>query len=44
MTYLMILSVATATVEKSFSSMKYVKNGLPNRMRDEWLNDYIYRE
>jgi membrane-anchored glycerophosphoryl diester phosphodiesterase (GDPDase) len=37
----LILPVATATVERSFSAMKYVKNGLRNRMRDEWLNDCL---
>ncbi|CAN0857777.1 hypothetical protein LINGRAHAP2_LOCUS6922 [Linum grandiflorum] len=31
--------VATASVERSFSSMKYIKNDLRNRMNDEWLND-----
>ncbi|CAN1121085.1 hypothetical protein LINPERHAP2_LOCUS567 [Linum perenne] len=33
------LPVATASVERSFSSMKYIKNELRNRMNDEWLND-----
>jgi hypothetical protein len=37
----LILPVATATVERSFSAMKYVKNGLRNRMGDEWLNDCL---
>jgi membrane-anchored glycerophosphoryl diester phosphodiesterase (GDPDase) len=37
----LILPVATATVERPFSAMKYVKNGLRNRMRDEWLNDCL---
>ncbi|CAN1152269.1 hypothetical protein LINPERHAP2_LOCUS18645, partial [Linum perenne] len=27
------------SVERSFSSMKYIKNELRNRMNDEWLND-----
>ncbi|CAN1169887.1 Zinc finger MYM-type protein 1 [Linum perenne] len=31
--------IATASVERSFSSMKYIKNELRNRMNDEWLND-----
>ncbi|CAN1169885.1 Zinc finger MYM-type protein 1 [Linum perenne] len=35
----LILPVATASVERSFSSMKYIKNELRNRMNDEWLND-----
>ena len=34
------LPVATATVERSFSTMKYIKNELRNRMRDQWMNDY----
>ncbi|KAL4644323.1 hypothetical protein ACB092_02G157200 [Castanea dentata] len=33
--------VATATVEISFSSMKYIKNELRNRMGDQWMNDYL---
>ena len=32
------LPVATATVERSFSTMKYIKNELCNRMRDQWMN------
>ena len=42
------LPVATATVERSFSAMKYIKNELRNRMGDQWLNDcltvYIEKE
>ncbi|XP_058741882.1 uncharacterized protein LOC131614290 [Vicia villosa] len=37
----LILPVATATVERSFSAMNFVKNGLRNRMGDEWLNDCL---
>jgi hypothetical protein len=37
----MILPVATATVERSFSAMKIVKTRLRNRMSDEWLNDCL---
>jgi hypothetical protein len=37
----LILPVTTASVERSFSAMKYVKNGLRNRMGDEWLNDCL---
>ncbi|KAL0005160.1 hypothetical protein SO802_012721 [Lithocarpus litseifolius] len=33
--------VATATVERSFSAMKYTKNVLRNRMRDQWMNDCL---
>ena len=35
------LLVATATVGRSFSAMKYIKNELHNRMRDRWMNDYL---
>ena len=35
------LPVATATVERSFSAMKYIKNELRNRMGDQWLNDCL---
>ena len=42
------LPVATATVERSFSTMKYIKNELCNRMGDQWMNDclivYIERD
>ena len=42
------LLVATTTVERSFSTMKYIKNELHNRMGDQWMNDclvvYIERE
>ena len=42
------LLVATATVERIFSTMKYIKNELHNRMGDQWMNDclivYIERE
>ena len=33
--------VATATVEKSFSAMKYINNKLRNRMGDQWMNDCL---
>ena len=33
--------VATATVERSFSAMKYIKNELRNRMGDQWMNDCL---
>ncbi|KAL3615994.1 hypothetical protein CASFOL_040288 [Castilleja foliolosa] len=35
------LPVATASVERVFSSMKYVKNELRNRMSNPWLNDCL---
>ena len=30
-----------ATVERSFSAMKYIKNELRNGMGDQWMNDYL---
>ncbi|KAJ9183036.1 hypothetical protein P3X46_006955 [Hevea brasiliensis] len=45
---LLILPVATATVERVFSAMNIIKSLLRNRMRDELLNDclvtYIERD
>uniref|UniRef100_A0A453M3D6 HAT C-terminal dimerisation domain-containing protein n=1 Tax=Aegilops tauschii subsp. strangulata TaxID=200361 RepID=A0A453M3D6_AEGTS len=35
----LILPVATASVERVFSSMSYVNNKLRNKMGDEYLND-----
>ena len=35
------LLVATATVERSFSAMKYIKNEMCNRMGDQWMNDCL---
>ncbi|XP_020242699.1 zinc finger MYM-type protein 1-like [Asparagus officinalis] len=35
------LPVATASVERVFSGMKYVKNELRNRMANPWLNDCL---
>ncbi|XP_058783055.1 uncharacterized protein LOC131657706 [Vicia villosa] len=37
----LLLPVATATVERSFSAMNFVKNQLRNRMGDEFLNDCL---
>ncbi|GMP55747.1 hypothetical protein CsSME_00020477 [Camellia sinensis var. sinensis] len=37
----LILPVATATVERAFSAMKFIKNRLRNRMADQWLNDCL---
>ncbi|XP_041995646.1 uncharacterized protein LOC121745754 [Salvia splendens] len=37
----LILPVATASVEKVFSSMKLIKTDLRNRMGDEWMNDIM---
>lgn len=33
--------MAIATVERSFSVMKFVKNCLRNRIGDQWLNDSL---
>jgi hypothetical protein len=35
------LLVATATVERSFSTMEYIKNQLRNWMKDQWMNDCL---
>ena len=35
------LPVATTSVERVFSAMKYVKSELRNRMGDDWLNDSL---
>ncbi|XP_020987494.1 uncharacterized protein LOC107465075 [Arachis duranensis] len=44
----LILPVATASVERTFSAMNIIKSRLRNRMGDEWLNDclvtYIERD
>ncbi|CAN1244622.1 Zinc finger MYM-type protein 1 [Linum perenne] len=44
----LILPVATASVERAFSAMSYIKNKLRNRMGDQWLIDtlvvYIERD
>ena len=37
----LILPVATASVERVFSSMNYVKNKLRNKMGDEYLNNCL---
>ncbi|XP_059627419.1 uncharacterized protein LOC132270245 [Cornus florida] len=37
----LILLVATATVERAFSTMKIVKNRLHNKMGDEWMSDSL---
>ena len=37
----LILPVATATVERVFSVIMYVNNRLRNRMGDRWMNDYL---
>ncbi|XP_058222969.1 uncharacterized protein LOC131332690 [Rhododendron vialii] len=35
------LPIATATVERSFLAMKYIKSNLRNRMGDQWMNDCL---
>ena len=35
------LSVVTATAERNFSAMKYIKNELRNRMGNRWMNDCL---
>ena len=37
----LLLSVATASVERVFSVMKIVKTELHNKMPDAWLNDLM---
>ena len=41
MKLVLIILVATATVERSFSAMKYIKNELCNRIKDQWMNDCL---
>ena len=42
------LLVATVTVERAFSAMKIVNNGLRSRISNHWMNDnlivYIYKD
>ena len=35
------LFVATVTIKRSFSTMKYIKNELRNRMGDQWMDDCL---
>ncbi|XP_039132336.1 uncharacterized protein LOC120269118 [Dioscorea cayenensis subsp. rotundata] len=37
----LILPVATASVERSFSAMNIIKTDLRNKIGDEWLNDMM---
>ncbi|XP_022863186.1 uncharacterized protein LOC111383330 [Olea europaea var. sylvestris] len=41
LTLALILPVATASVERVSSSMNLIKNDLPNKMGDGWLNDNL---
>ena len=38
---ILTIPVTIATVERSFLIMKYIKNELRNRMRDQWMNDCL---
>jgi len=38
---LLLLPIATATVEKVFSAIHIVKSRLRNRIRDKWMNDNL---
>ena len=38
---LVYLPVATATVERAFLTMNFVKNRLRNQIGDQWLNDSL---
>ena len=38
---ILILSVATASVERIFSALNIIKTDLRNKMGDEWLNDLM---
>jgi hypothetical protein len=37
----LVLPVATASVERVFSSMNFVKGRVSNKMSDQWLNDCL---
>ena len=37
----LVLPVATASVKRVFSAMKFVKSQLCNKMDDQWLNDHL---
>ena len=41
MTLTLILSVATTTIERVFSTMNIIKNRLHNRMGHQWINDCL---
>ena len=40
-TLALILLVATATIEKAFSTMNIIKNRLRNQIGDQWMNDCL---
>ena len=37
----LILLIATASVERAFSTMNIIKTSLHNRMGDEWMKDCL---
>ncbi|XP_050945158.1 uncharacterized protein LOC127150698 [Cucumis melo] len=41
LTLALILPIATATVERTFSAMNIMKTRLHNRMGDQWINDCL---
>ncbi|XP_059651791.1 uncharacterized protein LOC132299284 isoform X2 [Cornus florida] len=41
LTLALILPVASATVDRAFSTMNFVKIQLPNRLGDQWKNDNL---
>ncbi|CAN1288841.1 hypothetical protein LINPERPRIM_LOCUS20008 [Linum perenne] len=41
MRLVLTLPVSTATIERSFSTMKFVKTDLRNKMSDEFVEDYL---
>ena len=41
MKLVLTIPVATATVKRSFSAIKYIKNELCNRIGDQWMNDCL---
>ena len=41
MTLALILLVATATIERTFSIMNIIKNQLRNQIGDQWMNDCL---
>ncbi len=41
MTLSLILPVATATIERTYSAMNIIKNRLHSRMGDQWMNDCV---
>ena len=40
-TLALILLVATAAIERAFSTMNIIKNRLRNQIEDQWINDCL---